>query len=213
MAELSPTPGTMQRGYSDLVNHAIAFAAVHHEGQWRKGTRVSYLSHLANVGIILAKYGQPDNVIVAAILHDVIEDCKAHSHGEHSESIERKFGAEILHDVLTVTKPETDANGRQLDREESKALYLSRVAKGSVRAKWVCAADKLHNSSCIISDHKRAKSADEVWGRFNQPKPETVMYYRRVYDALRLSGFHAPIMDELNETVTELERWADHPGS
>ena len=202
----------MQRGYSDAVNHAIAFAAVHHEGQTRKGSRVAYLSHLANVAIILAKYDQPDDTIVPAILHDVVEDCKSHTWQQHSESIEKKFGPAVLADVLTVTKPETDTSGNQLQRGESKTLYIDQITKGSRRAKWICAADKLHNSRCIISDLKRIKPESTVWGRFNQSKPETAAFYRRVYESLRESGFDEPIMEELEEAVAELENWAlEHP--
>ena len=62
-------------GYSDRINHALAFAAKHHDQQVRKGTRLPYLTHPANVAIILTRYGQDDDTVVAGILHDVIEDC------------------------------------------------------------------------------------------------------------------------------------------
>src|SRR5512142_934229 len=62
-------------GYSDRINHALAFAAKHHDRQVRKGTRLPYLTHPASVAIILTRYGQDDETVVAGILHDVIEDC------------------------------------------------------------------------------------------------------------------------------------------
>ena len=65
----------MSTGYSDRINHALAFAAKHHDQQVRKGTRLPYLTHPANVAIILTRYGQDDDTVVAGILHDVIEDC------------------------------------------------------------------------------------------------------------------------------------------
>jgi (p)ppGpp synthase/HD superfamily hydrolase len=46
------------RGYSDRINHAFAFAAKHHYRQVRKGTRLPYLTHPANVAVILTRYGQ-----------------------------------------------------------------------------------------------------------------------------------------------------------
>jgi (p)ppGpp synthase/HD superfamily hydrolase len=63
------------RGYSDRVNHAFAFAAKHHDRQVRKGTRLPYLTHPANVAVILTRYDQDEHTIVSGILHDVIEDC------------------------------------------------------------------------------------------------------------------------------------------
>src|SRR4051812_11203167 len=65
----------MTTGYSDRINHALAFAAKHHDRQVRKGTRLPYLTHPANVAIILTRYGRDDQTVVAGILHDVIEDC------------------------------------------------------------------------------------------------------------------------------------------
>ena len=62
-------------GYSDRINHALAFAAKHHDQQVRKGTRLPYLTHPANVAIILTRYGCDETTVVAGILHDVIEDC------------------------------------------------------------------------------------------------------------------------------------------
>ena len=61
-------------GYSDRINHAFAYAAKHHDRQVRKGTRLPYLTHPANVAVILTRYGQDEETVLAGILHDVIED-------------------------------------------------------------------------------------------------------------------------------------------
>ena len=54
-------------GYSDRINHAFAFAAKHHDQQVRKGTRLPYLTHPANVAVILTRYGCREDVVVAGI--------------------------------------------------------------------------------------------------------------------------------------------------
>jgi len=46
-------------GYSDVINHALAFAAKHHDRQVRKGTKLPYLTHPANVAIILTSGTTP----------------------------------------------------------------------------------------------------------------------------------------------------------
>jgi (p)ppGpp synthase/HD superfamily hydrolase len=59
-------------GYSDRINHALAFAAKHHDQQVRKGTRLPYFTKPANVAVILTRYAQDDATVVAGILHDKI---------------------------------------------------------------------------------------------------------------------------------------------
>jgi (p)ppGpp synthase/HD superfamily hydrolase len=193
--------------YSDAINHALAFAAVHHGGDVRKGTRVPYITHPANVAIILARYGCDDRTIVAAILHDVVEDCDqpGHTVDMHRAQIEEKFGREVLDDVLAVTKPTHDTGSRALTSAENKVRYIENLSRASERARWVCAADKLHNARAIISDLDRAADPGAVWGRFALSPAETVRYYRNVYERLRELGFEAAIMDELEEAVRELE--------
>ena len=81
-------------GYSDRINHALAFAAKHHDQQVRKGTRLPYLTHPANVALILTRYGRDDQTVVAGILHDVIEDCvrEAYSREMLEQRVGDKFG-------------------------------------------------------------------------------------------------------------------------
>jgi len=100
-------------GYSDVINHALAFAAKHHDRQVRKGTKLPYLTHPANVAIILSRYGRDNDTVVAGILHDVIEDCVRD--GYTSEMFEQrigdKFGAKVLETVLAVTYRRHDDDG------------------------------------------------------------------------------------------------------
>jgi (p)ppGpp synthase/HD superfamily hydrolase len=190
--------------YSDLVNHAFAYAAVHHAQQQRKGTRLPYITHLANVAVILARYGLDERTIAAAILHDVVEDCEDHSQDVHANQIEAKFGRDVLETVLSVTKPRTNEHGEALDSAQGKERYLEQLHDAGRSAHWVSAADKLHNARCILSDLERADPT-EVWARFNVPRGESVAFYRRVYETLRDTGFREPIMSELEATIEQLE--------
>ena len=196
------------RGYSDRINHAFAFAAKHHDRQVRKGTRLPYLTHPANVAVILTRYGQDEQTIVSGILHDVIEDCvrDGYTRDMLEQRIGDKFGPEVLDTVLAVTQRQVDEEGIELSGEERKDDYLARLAAASDSARWVCAADKIHNCSSIVADLKRTLDPDTVWSRFNVGRVGTVRFYRRVYDRLRELGFDAPIMAELREVAEELEQ-------
>ena len=206
----APFPGSREtmtaRGYSDRINHAFAFAAKHHDRQVRKGTRLPYLTHPANVAVILTRYGQDETTVVAGILHDVIEDCvrAGQTRAMLEQRIGDKFGPDVLDTVLAVTHRLVDEEGIELSSEERKDDYLARLAGASERARWVCAADKIHNGSSILADLNRTLDPDTVWSRFNVGRGGTVRWYRRVHDRLQELGFHAPIMDELREVAEEL---------
>lgn len=195
-------------GYSDRVNHALAFAAKHHDQQVRKGTRLPYLTHPANVAIILTRYGCDESTVVAGILHDVIEDCitKDYTRDMLEQRIASKFGADVLDIVLAVTHRKHDDDGEEFSSEEGKQDYLDRLENANEEARWVCAADKLHNANSILSDLKRTIQPDSVWARFKAGKHGTVEWYRSVHARLRALGFTAPIMPELEKTVQALER-------
>jgi (p)ppGpp synthase/HD superfamily hydrolase len=195
-------------GYSDRINHALAFAAKHHDRQVRKGTRLPYLTHPANVAIILTRYGQDDDTVVSGILHDVIEDCvrEHYTRDVLEQRIGDKFGSHVLDIVLSVTDRQVDDDGIELSSDERKEDYLQRLAQADEAARWVCAADKLHNASTILADLKRTIDPSTVWGRFSAGKEGTVKWYRRVYERLKALGFQAPILRELEGVVLELER-------
>jgi (p)ppGpp synthase/HD superfamily hydrolase len=198
------------QGYSDRINHAFAFAAKHHDRQVRKGTRLPYLTQPANVAVILTRYGQDEDTIVAGILHDVVEDCVRESYTRDMlvERVGQKFGAEVLETVLAVTERRTDDDGVELSSEDRKADFLDRLADATPRARWVCAADKIHNGNTILSDLKRTDYPEHVWSRFSLGRDGTIRWYRRVYERLHALAFDGPIMHELRGVAERLEAYA-----
>lgn len=197
----------MTTGYSDTINHAFAFAAKHHDRQVRKGTRLPYLTHPANVAIILTRYGRDERTVVAGILHDVVEDCVRD--GLSRETLEQrigeKFGTDVLVAVLGVTYRRVDDDGDELSSDQKKDDYLARLNSAEEAALWVCAADKIHNANSVLSDLRRTVDPNSVWSRFNGGRPATVKWYRQVLDRLSEIGFEAPIIDELRTAVEALE--------
>jgi len=198
-------------GYSDRINHALAFAAKHHDRQVRKGTRLPYLPHPANVAIVLTRYGRDEDTIIAGILHDVIEDCVRENYTRDmlGQRIGDKFGMNVLDTVLAVTQRSIDDSGTDLSSEERRDDYLERLEQASESARWVCAADKLHNAGTLVADLKRTIDPATIWGRFSAGRDGTVRWYRRVFDRLRAVGFTAPIMEELRRVVETLEELAE----
>ena len=197
-------------GYSDVINHALAFAAKHHDRQVRKGTKLPYLTHPANVAVILTRYGCDSDTVVAGILHDVIEDCvrEGYSREMLEQRIGDKFGAKVLDTVLSVAYRRHDDDGVELSGDDRKTDYLERLSGASEEARWVCAADKIHNASSILSDLRRTVDAETIWSRFGGGRAGTGRWYRQVYERLREVGFDALIMAELDAVSGELQELA-----
>ena len=197
-----------ERGYSDAVNHAFAFAAKHHDRQVRKGTKLPYFTQPANIAVILTRYGCDENAVVAGILYDVVQD--AVREGSTREFLDRrigeKFGDDVLSSLLTVTQRRTDDDGVELSSDEMKTDYLERLGSAPKSALWVSAAEKVHNANSLLSDLKRTMDPDSVWSRTSGGRSVALKWYRDVLDRLDEIGFAEPITDELREAVSSLEK-------
>jgi (p)ppGpp synthase/HD superfamily hydrolase len=195
-------------GYSDRINHAFAYSAKHHDQQVRKGTRLPYLTHPANVAVILTRYNCNEATVVAGILHDVVADCvrDGWTHAMLEERIGQKFGSDVLATALLVTERRLDDDGVEMSQDDRKDDFLERLSLATEDARWVCAADMVHNANSILSDLRRTSFPETVWGRFAAGREGTVRWYVRVAERLRAVGFTAPIVDELAAAAEELGR-------
>jgi len=125
-----------------LLLKALSFAADKHRFQTRKDSAgTPYINHPINVALTLAQTGRETdmNLLVAAILHDTIEDTET-----TPEEIETNFGRDVLDIVLEVTDDKT------LTKDERKQLQVSQASKKSLRARKLKLADKICNVHDII---------------------------------------------------------------
>ena len=192
-------------GYSDRVNHALAYTAKHHDQQVRKGLRAPYFTQPANVGIILVRYAQDDETVVAGILHDVVEDCTRD--GTDATELARvadKFGGAVVEQLRAITQRRHDDEGVELSTVERRADVLGRLAAAGAPARWVCAANALHDAGTLLADLARTDFPESAWGRRAGGREGTVGWFRDLVARLREVGFDAPIMAELEEAVRRL---------
>jgi (p)ppGpp synthase/HD superfamily hydrolase len=180
-------------------NAAFLFAAEKHATQTRKKTDVPYISHLMSVAALVLEAGAGEDEAVAALLHDVVEDCGGHP---VLEEIRERFGPRVAKivegctDAYTIPKPPWKAR---------KLEYLDILRRSGDEVRLVSAADKLHNVRTILADYRR--EGDSVWDRFSGRRDGTLWYYRAVLDVLR-EGKPNRLVDELCRVVTELETLA-----
>ncbi|HEX2781343.1 MAG TPA: HD domain-containing protein [Gemmatimonadaceae bacterium] len=198
-------------GYSDRINHALAYAAKHHAQQvWKGSSRVPYFTYPANVAIILTRYGQDDETVIAGILHEVVGDCVRDGQTREmlEERIGTKFGAAVLDALLSVSERKADDDGIELSNAERKADAMERLGAAGERARWIVAAGALHSGGSLLADLRRTSYPETVWGRFTGERDEVVASFRRTLARLVDVGFTAPIMTELTGVVEALERLA-----
>ena len=202
-----PLPDSVP-GYSDRINHALAFAAKHHDQQVRKGTRSPYLTQPANVAIMLTAYGRSESTVVAGILHDVLADYVRDglTRDALDQRVGEKFGADVVETLLAIIPRRSDSDGVELAADERRSDVLTRVSAAPDEAKWVCCADQLHGAASLATDLRRTVDPAMVWARQVGGRDGALTWYRNVCNSLSTRAFAAPIMVELQAAVSDLER-------
>jgi (p)ppGpp synthase/HD superfamily hydrolase len=174
----------------------LDYAARVHSRQVRKRTDRPYIGHLLSVTSIVIEYGGDEDMAIAALLHDAVED---QGGVPRLREIRRKFGRRVAHIVEGCTDAYTEPKPPWMER---KRAYVARVAGEFEDVRMVSAADKLSNTRETLHD-LRVHGA-EVFDRFAGKKEGTLWYYRALVTEFRKAGNHA-LIDELDRVVTELE--------
>jgi len=188
------------RVFSERFARALAYAEHLHARQRRKATMKPYIGHLMSVTSIVIAYGGDEEMAIAALLHDAVED----QGGEKRlREIRRKFGKRVAGIVDGCTDSYTEPKPPWLVRKQE---YIARVAAEDGDTRFVSAADKLSNVRDILQDVRT--EGDAAFERFQGRKEGTLWYYRALVCEFRKAGTN-PLVDELDRVVGELEREAD----
>jgi (p)ppGpp synthase/HD superfamily hydrolase len=178
------------------LQRAFRYAAEKHAGQTRKQTAVPYLSHLMAVASLVLEAGGDEDLAIAALLHDVVEDCGG---TPTLRDVEKKFGPRVAKVVEGCTDTVLDPKPPWRQRKED---YLRELKDADSDTRLVSAADKLHNVRSILMDYRQ--QGETIWSRFNGKKDGTLWYYRALSDEFQ----RAPnrLTEELEIGVAELEQ-------
>ena len=186
--------------YTHKIKKAIKFAIKTHEvyqKQKRKGKDIAYITHPLTVGLILSQARASEDVIVAGILHDTIED----STDEKKVTVEmlaERFGQEVSGLVLSVT--ETD---KSLPWEERKRQASEHIQKFSHDSLLLKSADIIANSSELIDDYNRHK--EEVFSRFNAPKEKMLKHQLKAIELIIQQWNANPLAEDLTFVASQLQ--------
>lgn len=193
--------------YADALQYAIDA----HGDQTRKSSDVTYLTHLLAVSSLVLEFGGGEDEAIAALLHDVVEDCGT----EHAARVRARFGDAVADIVLACTdaSQEERATAHTADERRSqwrrhKQAYVEAVAHKAPPALLVSCCDKLHNAWSIVL-HAQSGQGRKVFDRFTASADETLWYYRALADQFLTQ--RTPPAQELARVVRRMHEVADVP--
>jgi len=161
------------------LERALRWAAVRHDGQTRRGSNAPYVEHLLAVALILDRMGFGEEVVIAGLLHDVVEDTNA-----TAEEVEALFGAGVADTVRHCSENKTDSEGRKRPWIDRKRDHLEALADAPADTRAVLLADKLHN---LVSIELDLQEGLPIWSQFHAERGQVLWYYRATIDRLRTS--------------------------
>jgi (p)ppGpp synthase/HD superfamily hydrolase len=175
---------------------AFMFAAEKHAGQTRKASTIPYIAHLMGVASLVLEFGGDEDLAIAALLHDVVEDCGGLP---MLKEVRRRFGSRVAKIVDGCTDSVTDPKPPWRERKEA---YIRHLKSADAETRLVSAADKLNNVRSILSDYRDV--GESIWARFNGGRDGTLWYYRALLQEF-LRRKPSRLHQELELAIRELE--------
>jgi (p)ppGpp synthase/HD superfamily hydrolase len=178
---------------------AFEFAAEKHKYQTRKASTIPYIAHLMGVASLVLESGGDEDLAIAALLHDVVEDCGG---APMLKEVRRRFGSRVAKVVNGCTDADTYPKPPWRERKEN---YIDRLREEDADTRLVSAADKLNNVRSILSDYREI--GESVWSRFHGKREGTLWYYRTLRDEF-LRDKPNRVTRDFALAVSKLERLA-----
>jgi (p)ppGpp synthase/HD superfamily hydrolase len=189
---------------TDRFDRALLYATHVHGGQVRKGTSVPYIAHLLAVAATVLEYDGCEDMAIAALLHDAVED----QGGEpRLADIRNRFGARVADIVRSCSDSVVNASAGQHrgDWHLRKARYVEHLGSADQEMLLVSLADKIHNARSILRDLRKPEVGEAVWDRFKGSRADTLAHYRALANAF-MEHRSGQLADEFGEIVDALEK-------
>lgn len=179
---------------------ALAYARLAHDGQVRKGTAVPYVAHLLAVAATVLEYGGDEDLAIAGLLHDAVED---QGGLPRLADIRARFGERVARIVLACSDSQEADGGAKPPWRQRKLAYLRHLETADRDVLQVSLADKIHNARSILRDLRTPAVGTGVWGRFSASPADTVAYYAALAAVFRrrLPGQLADELDEITRAI------------
>ena len=187
---------------TDRFFDAMKYASHWHQDEVRKSTSIAYISHPFGVAaLVLEALGDEDQAI-AALLHDVAENCGGEA---RLTEIAEQFGPRVAHIVRGCSDSILAAGQEKAPRQERKEAHIAKLAKSDADILLVTAADKTHNARAIASDAQTI--GVQIWDRFNGTREEILWYYNSVYTILKDNQVTPTLLNPLRSAIDIMESY------
>jgi (p)ppGpp synthase/HD superfamily hydrolase len=178
---------------------AVAYAATAHAAQTRKGTGIPYVTHLLAVSGSVLEAGGDEDLAIAGLLHDVVED---QGGLPRAEDVRARFGDRVADIVLGCSDSTTEDREHKVPYSERKAAHIAHLREASADVLLVTAADKLHNARAIHTD--LLIDGSDTLKRFNGRPEQIVAYYRSILDVLESRDIAQVLVVPLRHNVERI---------
>ncbi|MBP9749950.1 MAG: bifunctional (p)ppGpp synthetase/guanosine-3',5'-bis(diphosphate) 3'-pyrophosphohydrolase [Candidatus Pacebacteria bacterium] len=180
-----------------LVEKATCIAVVAHKDQVRKSDGSPYVVHPIMCAMMLAKYDFPEEVVAAALTHDVLEDTAM-----TDDELRVTLGDTVVDIVRTVSEDHT-VDWRTIENGwvKRKQVYIDAVRNGSEGAKAVSIADKIHNAQSLLDAH--AEQGPAIWNKFNKGRETKLWFEESLLTMFRETWDH-PLIEEYAVLVEKM---------
>jgi GTP pyrophosphokinase len=191
--------------FTEKLTRAVDYAR-HLHIERRKGTGIPYMAHLFGVASLvigeagLADFPVTEDMIVAALLHDAVED---HGGGSRLADIRQNFGADVARMVEGLSDSLSEDPNDKEPWEKRKEAYIDRVRGEAEDVRLISVADKLYNARSILEDYRVI--GPEVWRRFKRGRDLQIWYFETILEVFKSAG-KSRIVDEFERVVVELKR-------
>jgi (p)ppGpp synthase/HD superfamily hydrolase len=174
-----------------LYQTALTLAVQAHAGQIRKHNGTPYIVHPIMVARIVEGAGFGEDVVAAALLHDVLEDTEV-----NAQALEAVVGSEVLHMVQALSEE------KGMEWRARKALYIETVVAAGESVWAISVSDKIHNAESLLAFHGEVGNA--AWSVFNKGKVDKMWFEETLLTALQ-SVWQHPLLEQYAALVQKMQ--------
>ncbi len=173
------------------INNAFEYAAImHHNQRYKYNDEHHQIAHVSFVGAVLMRYGFPEDVVIAGILHDIVEDTQA-----ELADVEKRFGSHVAELVKAETVDQS------IPWPERQKIMQDNAAQASPEIKAIKLADVIHQLTLFADDEHRQSQINY----FQSHEPQRAFWKYEQLVKSCATGWDHPMVAEARELLRQMK--------